>query len=247
MITLLNLQAKLAVLEGEFRDICYQDDISSIAEVKEYSTYFLKLHGAQASNDAQFKKLGEIREAKKEYYDLLTRSAQVAQLSRPENHQVCFLRDWLEGEQEGKDFLKLKEHFTWHSQYQEDFVTLVSSKAGSITNSPTFPTGLEAVRSPTILLPWTARHRTRTYARLRFLPLSSTWQSAVVGLRHSPGIYAAHPSSLDPLLRAPNSRQDRHNHWLHGIRGAASHHSHICERQRSIRHYGCICGYRGCL
>ena len=52
MITLLSLQAKLAILEREFRDICYQDDISSIAEVKEYSTYFLKLHGAQASNDA---------------------------------------------------------------------------------------------------------------------------------------------------------------------------------------------------
>lgn len=129
MITLLSLQAKLVVLEREFRDICYQDDISSVAEVKEYSTYFLKLHGAQAPHDAQLKKLDEIKEAMKEYYDLLTRSAQVAQLSRPENHQVRFLQDWLEGEQEGKDFLKLKERFTWHSQYQEDFVTLVASKS----------------------------------------------------------------------------------------------------------------------
>ena len=129
MITLLSLQAKLVVLERELRNTCYQDDISSEAEVKEYSTYFLKLHGAQAPHDAQLKKLNEIKEAMKEYYDLLTRSAQVAQLSRPENYQVRFLQDWLEGEQEGKDFLKLKERFTWHSQYQEDFVTLVTSKS----------------------------------------------------------------------------------------------------------------------
>ena len=90
----------------------------------------------------------------KEYYDLLTRSAQVAQLSRPENHQVRFLQDWLEGEKEGKDFLKLKECFTWHSQYQEDFVTLVSSKSWINPKLLDFSTGLEAVRSPTILLPW---------------------------------------------------------------------------------------------
>lgn len=129
MITLLSLHAKLVVLERELRDICYHDDISSVVEVKEYSTYFLKLHGAQDPHDAQLKKLNEIKEVMKEYYDLLTRSAQVAQLSRPENHQVRFLQDWLEGEQESKDFLKLKERFTWHSQYQEDFVTLVTSKS----------------------------------------------------------------------------------------------------------------------
>ena len=38
----------------------------------------------------------------------------------------------------------------------------------------------------------------------------------MAGLRHSPGIYAAHPSGLDPLLRAPNSRRDRHNRVVAG-------------------------------
>ena len=40
-----------------------------------------------------------------------------------------FLHDWLEGEQEGNNFLDLKERFTWDAKHELDFITLAPSSS----------------------------------------------------------------------------------------------------------------------
>ena len=67
ILGLLSLQAKLVVLDREYREICYSDDSSAVENVHKYSTYFLKLHEAREPNDAQLRKLNEIRKVVNEY------------------------------------------------------------------------------------------------------------------------------------------------------------------------------------
>ena len=59
--------------------------------------------------------------------DELLQAAAVAALPQPEAHQVRLLRDWLKGEKEGDNFLRLKELKTWSTEHDPEFVTFLPS------------------------------------------------------------------------------------------------------------------------
>jgi hypothetical protein len=132
-LVLLSLQAKLINLESDFEEFCKKDDCSDVAEEKKYSTNFKALHASKGSTtgskDAQLQKLEEIQRIMNEYYDLLSRSAQIGQLSRPENHQLRFLDDWLWMQNDDNGFLVSQEARTWDEKYMEDLVSLFPPKS----------------------------------------------------------------------------------------------------------------------
>jgi hypothetical protein len=63
---------------------------------------------------------------------LLIQCSRTAQLPQPEDYQLRFLRDWLEGDEEGGNFLPKvagdDELLTWDVENDEDFVTLVEAQ-----------------------------------------------------------------------------------------------------------------------
>ena len=61
--------------------------------------------------------------------ELLLLSTRVCELEHPRRDQTRFLQNWLKGEQEGKNFLKLKERFTWNNKYDFDFVVPLKSRS----------------------------------------------------------------------------------------------------------------------
>jgi hypothetical protein len=67
MISLLDRQAELVVLEKEFWQQCKDDDLAQANDKEKYSNYFVKLHENLASPPEQLVKLQKIREKVKEY------------------------------------------------------------------------------------------------------------------------------------------------------------------------------------
>jgi hypothetical protein len=63
---------------------------------------------------------------------LLLQCSQAAQLPQPDNYQLRFLRDWLEGREEGDLFLPRVagaiEMSTWSNENDDDFVALVEGQ-----------------------------------------------------------------------------------------------------------------------
>jgi hypothetical protein len=125
---LLSLQARLVNLKFDLEKLCSSDDRSGTGDENCYSTNFKALFASRGSQDGsqggQLAKLEEVRDVMAQYYDLLVKSAQVARLSRPENHQVRFLDTWLWMQNNMKGFLVSQERLTWDPRYKEDLVCL---------------------------------------------------------------------------------------------------------------------------
>jgi hypothetical protein len=61
---------------------------------------------------------------------LLLQCSQVAHLPQPENYQLRFFRDWLQGEREGNNFFLDGdvEWLTWNERNDDDFITLAEAR-----------------------------------------------------------------------------------------------------------------------
>ena len=67
MMSLLDRQAELVVLEKDFWQQCKDDDLAQANDKEKYSNYFVKLHEQLAAPSGQLVKLQKIREKVKEY------------------------------------------------------------------------------------------------------------------------------------------------------------------------------------
>ena len=54
--------------------------------------------------------------------------SRVSELEHPRRDQIRFLQAWLEGEQEGKNYLRNSERFTWDDKYDFDLAVPAKSR-----------------------------------------------------------------------------------------------------------------------
>jgi len=144
MMTLLSLQAKLVMLEADLWKICYEDQRSTHKPDEILWKSLAEIHSEAAPGNIRAQKLRIIQETLKEYRKSLSPPFQnwylmmldeqllvfsnVSKLSSPRRDQVRFLQNWLEGAQEGMNFLRGRERFTWNNKYEFDLVVPVSSR-----------------------------------------------------------------------------------------------------------------------
>lgn len=163
VMTLLRLQARLSVLNEEIWTTCCLDQRSPEQSSQELWNSFAKLQSLPP-DDERAKKLIEVQDTLKEYCrfsipsvrdmltyrpdELLSLWSQVSQLQQPERHQVRFLQKWLEGPQEGGNYLRGRERFTWKDYFQYDFVVPIQSRSWLNPNLVEFVHWLKRMWSP---------------------------------------------------------------------------------------------------
>ncbi|KAF4629709.1 hypothetical protein G7Y89_g8437 [Cudoniella acicularis] len=124
MLVLMSLQAELMDLEDAFEQTCFEDDQSGDDTRQKFSVDFKALRNAKAGNDIQWQALMDIKSKMKEYNKTLLEIASVQGLSKPNDRQLRFLRDWLVDPKMGKSEIRGRQGRTWNAK---DLVVLKGS------------------------------------------------------------------------------------------------------------------------
>ncbi|KAL8677813.1 MAG: hypothetical protein Q9186_005793 [Xanthomendoza sp. 1 TL-2023] len=123
---LLYMQAEIVHLEDQLHCLEMGDGNPEKA-LRPFSVYVLK-EAVGSGENPQWTKYKEIQEKIYAYNDALLQYSNLRKIAKPTSNDLGCLRDWLERDDGGKDFLQGREDSTWKAN--EDFLSLDPEQAG---------------------------------------------------------------------------------------------------------------------